>query len=679
MTIRSVLLGLLGAIAICSLSYLNDQILRQTYLVGNNMPVAVYGALMLMVVLVNPILRRFSFTAKELAVILTLTLAACCIPGSGLLRTFTTSLMLPHHYNRLEPGWRDNGILETCPKVMLADVTEENSDKALDGFVQGLGTAEQHIGLRDIPWDAWRRTLAFWIPIILCLWGGLMALSVVVHRQWSTHEHLPYPVASFAEALMPEPGQRLASVFRNRLFWMGAGAVVLIHLNNYICQWFPDQMIPIPVRFDLTPLHRLVPALGRGGGVRLLAPTIYFSVVGLSYFLASDVALSCGVGPFLWALVTGIFATYGVTLQGALEGTGYTSVRVQAFLNFGANLGMFMSLVYLGRRYYWTILRRAFGLRTADAAAPHEIWAMRIFLVLSMGFVALLVSAGLDWPLAVLYTAIIVMFFVMISRIMAETGMFYIQPFYFPCGVIWGLFGAGALGIQQLMILLTVSMILVVDPRESLMPFMSTSLRLLDTKRVAIGRTVSWSAVALIIGLAVALPLTLYFQYDRGVSWADSWSAKATPRMQFDNIRMVKEKLAVQGRLEESANASGLQRFLTMKPNGPCMIGLVAGVVLVLGFVAARIRFPWWPLHPVLFLTWATEPQWRLCGAFLVGWLVKALTTKYGGARVYQRLKPLMIGLIAGEVLGALIPSLIGAVYFACTGEPPKQFWVLPG
>ena len=45
-----------------------------------------------------------------------------------------------------------------------------------------------------------------------------MALSVVVHRQWSTHEHLPYPVASFAEALMPEPGQRLASVFRNRLF-----------------------------------------------------------------------------------------------------------------------------------------------------------------------------------------------------------------------------------------------------------------------------------------------------------------------------------------------------------------------------------------------------------------------------------------------------------------------------
>jgi hypothetical protein len=262
---------------------------------------------------------------------------------------------------------------------------------------------------------------------------------------------------------------------------------------------------------------------------------------------------------------------------------------------------------------------------------------------------------------------------------MAETGMFYIQPYYFPCGVIWGLFGAGALGLQQLMILLTLSMILVVDPRESLMPFMSTSLRLLETKKVRIGRTASWSAVALVLGLSIALPLTLYFQYDRGVSWADSWSSKATPRMQFDNIRMVKEKLQVQGRLTDKPPAGGLARILNMKPNGACVAGMVFGVILVLGFVAARIRFPWWPLHPVLFLTWATEPQWRLCGAFLAGWLVKKFTTKYGGAKVYQRLKPLMIGLIAGEVMGAVVPSIIGVIYFSITGVPPKTFWVLPG
>jgi len=46
---------------------------------------------------------------------------------------------------------------------------------------------------------------------------------------------------------------------------------------------------------------------------------------------------------------------------------------------------------------------------------------------------------------------------------------------------------------------------------------------------------------------------------------------------------------------------------------------------------------------------------------------------------VYQRLKPLMIGLIAGEVLGALLPSIIGAIYFMCTGKVPPRFMVLPG
>ena len=38
-----------------------------------------------------------------------------------------------------------------------------------------------------------------------------------------------------------------------------------------------------------------------------------------------------------------------------------------------------------------------------------------------------------------------------------------------------------------------------------------------------------------------------------------------------------------------------------------------------------------------------------------------------------------MIGLIAGEILGAVFPCVVGAIYYAFTGEPPKTFLVLPG
>ena len=55
MTVRAVLLGLAGAAAVCALTYMNDFILRQTFLVGNYMPISVYGGLLLFLLVVNPV------------------------------------------------------------------------------------------------------------------------------------------------------------------------------------------------------------------------------------------------------------------------------------------------------------------------------------------------------------------------------------------------------------------------------------------------------------------------------------------------------------------------------------------------------------------------------------------------------------------------------------------------
>lgn len=52
---------------------------------------------------------------------------------------------------------------------------------------------------------------------------------------------------------------------------------------------------------------------------------------------------------------------------------------------------------------------------------------------------------------------------------------------------------------------------------------------------------------------------------------------------------------------------------------------------------------------------------------------------KYGGARLYQSVKPLMIGLVAGELMGALIPTLVNLLVFAWTGERAPAYSILPG
>ena len=64
--------------------------------------------------------------------------------------------------------------------------------------------------------------------------------------------------------------------------------------------------------------------------------------------------------------------------------------------------------------------------------------------------------------------------------------------------------------------------------------------------------------------------------------------------------------------------------------------------------------------------------------SFLAGCLIKTVVTRYGGVRCYQKLKPVMFGLIAGDVLAGLLIILGGLAYHLATGLPPKTYWVLP-
>ncbi|UCC82503.1 MAG: hypothetical protein JSW46_16215, partial [Gemmatimonadota bacterium] len=68
-----------------------------------------------------------------------------------------------------------------------------------------------------------------------------------------------------------------------------------------------------------------------------------------------------------------------------------------------------------------------------------------------------------------------------------------------------------------------------------------------------------------------------------------------------------------------------------------------------------------------------------LAVSFLLGWFVKVMICKYGGERTYQKLRPLMFGLIAGDMLAGIVLTIVGTTYYFATGTPAKGFWVLPG
>lgn len=86
-------------------------------------------------------------------------------------------------------------------------------------------------------------------------------------------------------------------------------------------------------------------------------------------------------------------------------------------------------------------------------------------------------------------------------------------------------------------------------------------------------------------------------------------------------------------------------------PDWPGITAIGAGALVTLVLTALRIRFLWFPLHPVGYLaanSWGMHVNWL---PFFLGWLMNVLTTRYGGLAVYRRLLPVFLGLIVGDML----------------------------
>jgi hypothetical protein len=807
MTLRAVILGLAGAGLLCGVTFFNDMVMRGTFLVGNFLPVTVFGGLVVFLLLVDPVLRRLrrgtALSAGELSVVVALVLFACYVPGRGLMHQFTTFLMLPHHYAKTTPGWRGQAaaiapeqvsdparlrrllseclasgrdewrelrlavppaLLETLaaspadgppspeerrqiveglnalidspaaaaavrrsqvplpayaralrasrqtlstedcreltrafldvafegalaprlpavlrhvPPGLLAEPTagsEASGTEAVDGFVNGIAVGDEPIAVAAVPWSAWGRTLGFWLPLIVSVCLASTGLALVIHRQWASHERLPYPTVEFAAALLPGPDGRCGAVFRRRLFWLGAGAVLLVHLNNYAYTWWPEYLVPVRTDIHFIPVLRLFPVYHRCGLAvwQMFNPTLYFTVIGFAYFLSSDISLSLGVAPYVFGAFTGWLAGYGIAITGQMLQPAPSN-----FLYAGAYCGLFVVLVYSGRRYYGTVFRRCLCLPAQDTVELSAVWGARVFLV-AMGLcVAQLMAVGLHWSFAVLYMAVLTILLVSASRLVAEAGVFYLHSYFFPCAVLWGFLGAKTIGPDQMLIMAMLSSVLLIDPREAFMPFAVSGLQLAEQSRCRPGRLAACGTAALVIGLAVAVPVTLYLQYQHGaIRSGDGWTTGAVPRFAFDASSQVRQALSAQGALPVVDGPAPWSRLgaITAIPSSLVAFTLTFALVVLCTF--CRHRFAWWPLHPLLFLVLGTWQSCCLAFSFLLGWLAKICVTKYGGAALYTRLRPLMIGLIAGEMLGGIVPMIVGAVYYAYTGNPPRVFAV---
>jgi hypothetical protein len=337
-------------------------------------------------------------------------------------------------------------------------------------------------------------------------------------------------------------------------------------------------------------------------------------------------------------------------------------------------------LLFSGRHYFRAAFGRGLGLPLRETVEPHAVWGARAAM---MGFVLMvvqIVALGVEWPYAALYTFWLLLVPVVTSRILAESGVFFINPRTYPCAMLWGLMGVAALGRQPLLVLAILTMGLLIHASLAVMPFAVSAFRLADETGVKAGRIAVGGLAAVAVALAVMIPVNLRLQYQHGAfAVGDAWTAHFVPRGAFDNGVFTTRQLEAQGAVEMSDQLRGAERLKHLAPRRPSVVafGITFALVLIFGF--ARHRFARWPLHPVMFAVVAVWPSHYVGFSFLLGWLIKSFIMKYGGARLYQSAKPLMLGLVAGEVLGALIPAIVGILYYAITGTRAPNYTILPG
>ncbi len=525
-----------------------------------------------------------------------------------------------------------------------------------------------------------------------------LGLALVVHPQWTRRELLPYPIARLLEeaaepardgaGVAARPG--VPAVLRSGTFWTGFALVAGVHAVGGLHAWFP-AVPQVSLSFDLNPLRELFPVASTVPGADgVFNARLYPAVAAFACFLTLSVGFSLGVSMLLWLGLGALFLGSGAAFTDGFYGPGSGNL-----LRAGAYAGMSLVVLYTGRHFYAATATRAVGAgrllrgdgKDVDASA---VWGARLALVGGLGAAWVLRGLGLDTLPALGFVVALAAVWVVMSRIVAETGCFYLQPGFLPVGIASGLLGDAAIGPTGLILLGLASLLFLGDQRETLMPFLLHALRLADPpagrpgatatpEPPAAGRFAPWLALSVVASFSLALVVTFLWQYNAGIDAADRWARLWMPVQPWDQLTRSLGGLAAEGRLAESVFAGGLERLGLLDPRPGAWAWFLGGLVAVTACALARLRVPGWPLHPVVFLVWGTTPMSRFAWSFLLGWLIKLCVIRLGGTRAYRSMRPFLVGVISAELLMALLWIAIGAVYFAATGKTPASYTVFPG
>lgn len=640
----ALLVGMLGAIGIWVAVPYNNYLLCGNLISDSYIPEVVVALLVLLVLVVNPLLGRvraaWCFTRRQLALILGIWLMACVVPASGLLGMLPYSLCTVTQQANLDGTLAAVHEQMDLPPVLFPDVLELGAPTPVaDGFLGRLEPGQ------SVPWSAWLTVLAAWGPLLLGIWLMMSGLGMIVFPQWRERERLAFPLLTVFEALIEPPaaGHRLGPVLGSKLFWSAALLVLVLHSFNGLAAATHGGFPAFPLTWNHWSLFR--DGIWRSAPICLRWGKIFFSLIGVVYFMPNRISFSMWFGIFGWAVYTMVRATYFPT--STLQETDFRA---------GAWMAYAIAIIFLGR-LHWVTVGRAMFSRRQEGEIVRDRAAGWMFTVGVVAMLCWFLWAGLSPQASIGYAIFGVLIALVVSRVVCETGLpmlmasdilptrfisllplkWWSTTSIYLGGFVGVLFNYGARVNAAVMSCFSMGLDRDRPPREQ--------------PRVAL-----ILIVVLVLGVVVAgvAHLNMTYHHDIGYDGHTQIGGRGLIRMN-QAVGVVKQFYVDSPFLPAPA-----QRW-------PSFIG---GMIVVAGLVFACMTFPRWPLHPIALLFIRTFTGDWIWPSICMGWLIKTLITKYGGAHGYRMARPLFLGLIIGEVLAVILWTLVPLALVLLGADP---------
>ena len=577
---------------------------------------------------------RWAFRREELLAAYAMAIICVALAQAGGLPYIATTTTLPFYWATPENAWEKL----VWPHVPLWLQLREVSYAGW--FWEGLPAG------RGVPWGVWARPLVAWGVFVLGLMAAVYCLAALVRKDWIEQQRLTFPIVELPLAITgDQPRPTLGTSFlSDRLFWLGfavPGVYVVTDWLNLIYPSFPA------VRLHDIDVGRLFAGMSLPWSAWSdIQVSIIFPVIGISYLVPTEVSVSLWLFYLLFRVHMLVWASFGVGPWGGAA-AAVEPYTFASFMEAGGAVGLCGVIAYRSRGAFRAAFRALMGRERegGDAYAPLSHRSALVgFLGANLFLWWWLARAGMSgWSFLLLmglgYAAMLCTGF-----LVASGGVMFPAYTATPSTVLLRTLGGRAFRPAELAMVLTVDSMFMREGFAAPLPQMLHSSKLFHAAHIQARRFTPAAALAVVLAIVCGLVALLATIHRHGAGTLDQWPW-TWPGWS------ICAPLAAQMR-DPSQPDAWLQGALGL------------GAAFVLGLVWLQSRFVWWPLSPYGFLIASSYMMNHMMWAStFLGWAAATLVLRYGGPRLFHRLRPVFLGLVLGYYLTKLPITVLSAIF----------------